>query len=114
MRSQATDNQARSESRPRTGGRLTETTEPGILERKGHDGKTPAVSLGDKEKREMVNAALAELPEAQRVAIVLCDLEGQSYEAIATLLDISRGTVMSRIHYGRRKLREKLSRYLDQ
>ena len=61
----------------------------------------------------MVHAALDELPEAQRVAVVLCDLEGQSYESIATLLDISRGTVMSRIHYGRRRLREKLSGYLD-
>ncbi len=92
-----------------------EAENPQVLEREGKSGEpTPSHSLGQKERREMVQAALAELPEAQRVAIVLCDLEGQSYEAIATLLDISKGTVMSRIHYGRRKLRERLSRYLDQ
>ncbi len=103
-------------SQLRKRGRVKEAEGPGLLEQEspGRVGEPiPAHSLGDKERREMVHAALDELPEAQRVAVVLCDLEGQSYESIATLLDISRGTVMSRIHYGRRRLREKLSGYLD-
>lgn len=97
-------------------GRVKEADNPEVLEQGRPDNPglpTPAASLGDKERRELVQRALAELPEAQRLAVVLCDLEGQSYEAIATLLDISKGTVMSRIHYGRKRLREKLARYLE-
>lgn len=64
------------------------------------------------ERAAAVHAALAELPPAQRAAVTLCDLEGHSYQAIARLLDQPIGTVMSRIHYGRKKLRARLQAVL--
>lgn len=52
--------------------------------------------------------ALAALPPGHRAAVVLRDVEGLSYEEIATTLGISMGTVRSRIHRGRTMLRERL------
>jgi RNA polymerase sigma-70 factor (ECF subfamily) len=52
--------------------------------------------------------ALAELPEDQRLAIVLSDVQGYAYEEIATIMDIAVGTVKSRISRGRSRLREVL------
>lgn len=55
-----------------------------------------------------VQAALDALPPDFRAAVVLCDLEGQSYEEIAATLGIKLGTVRSRIHRGRALLRAAL------
>jgi RNA polymerase sigma-70 factor (ECF subfamily) len=56
-----------------------------------------------------VQAALDALPPDFRVAVVLCDIEGLSYEEISALLGIKLGTVRSRIHRGRAQLRESLA-----
>jgi RNA polymerase sigma-70 factor (ECF subfamily) len=56
-----------------------------------------------------VQAALATLAPEFRAAVVLCDIEGLSYEEIAATLDIKLGTVRSRIHRGRAHLREALA-----
>ena len=56
-----------------------------------------------------VELALAELPPDFRVAEVLCDIEGLSYEEIADVLDVKIGTVRSRIHRGRSRLRKALA-----
>ncbi|MGH3482594.1 MAG: RNA polymerase sigma factor SigE [Nocardioidaceae bacterium] len=56
-----------------------------------------------------VEAALKELPKEFRAAVVLCDVEGMSYEEIADLLGVKLGTVRSRIHRGRRMLRRALA-----
>jgi RNA polymerase sigma-70 factor (ECF subfamily) len=56
-----------------------------------------------------VQAALDSLPLDFRVAVVLCDIEGLSYEEIAATLGIKLGTVRSRIHRGRLALRESLA-----
>ncbi|MGH8777111.1 MAG: RNA polymerase sigma factor SigE [Jiangellaceae bacterium] len=55
-----------------------------------------------------IQAALDSLPPDFRAAVVLCDIEGLSYEEIAATLDIKLGTVRSRIHRGRAHLREAL------
>lgn len=55
-----------------------------------------------------VQAALDSLPPDFRVAVVLCDIEGLSYEEIAATLGIKLGTVRSRIHRGRTQLRAAL------
>jgi RNA polymerase sigma factor (sigma-70 family) len=55
-----------------------------------------------------IEAALAELPPEYRAAVVLCDVEGLSYEEIAQALDVKIGTVRSRIHRGRSMLRKSL------
>ena len=56
-----------------------------------------------------VEAALASLPPDFRAAVVLCDIEGLSYEEIAEVLGLKLGTVRSRIHRGRSMLRKALS-----
>jgi RNA polymerase sigma-70 factor (ECF subfamily) len=55
-----------------------------------------------------VQDALAELPEQFRMAVLLADVEGFSYKEIAEILDIPIGTVMSRLHRGRRALEKRL------
>ena len=57
---------------------------------------------------EDVKAALDALPEAFRMAVLLADVEGFSYKEIAAILDIPIGTVMSRLHRGRRALEKRL------
>ena len=56
-------------------------------------------------------AALRELPEDFRVPIYLSDIEGYPYREIAEMMGIPIGTVMSRLHRGRAKLRRKLAMY---
>ncbi|MCK6210019.1 RNA polymerase sigma factor SigE [Georgenia sp. EYE_87] len=56
-----------------------------------------------------VQAALDALPPKYRAAVVLCDIEGLSYEEIAATLGIKMGTVRSRIHRARAMLRDQLA-----
>ena len=56
-----------------------------------------------------VETALAAMAPVFRVAVVLCDVEGLSYEEIADVLDLKLGTVRSRIHRGRSQLRKALA-----
>lgn len=60
------------------------------------------------EQAAMVEAALATLPHDQRLAVVMCDIQGYAYEEIAVSMQCSIGTVKSRIARGREKLRRKL------
>jgi RNA polymerase sigma-70 factor (ECF subfamily) len=61
----------------------------------------------DAEVKEAVEA----LPEQFRLAVLLADVEGFSYKEIAEILDIPIGTVMSRLHRGRKALQRELYTY---
>lgn len=71
----------------------------------------PSESIEQKEESQVIQNCLDELPESQRTVLVLHDLEGFSYQEIADLNGTSIGTVRSRLHYGRLKLKELLSSY---
>ena len=58
-----------------------------------------------------VAGALNSLPVDFRTVIILCDLEGFTYEEMAKVLDIPIGTVRSRLHRARNFLKEKLEKY---
>jgi RNA polymerase sigma-70 factor (ECF subfamily) len=69
---------------------------------------TPAQAFDDVSFDHDVQEALDALPPDFRAAVVLCDIEGLSYEEIAATLGVKLGTVRSRIHRGRAALREAL------
>lgn len=60
------------------------------------------------ERREAIERALAALPPVHRAVLALREIEGLSYEEIASSLGIQPGTVMSRLHHARRLLARKL------
>ncbi|HEX4976707.1 MAG TPA: RNA polymerase sigma factor SigE [Nocardioides sp.] len=70
---------------------------------------TPDTTVLERGFDDDVEEALLALPPDFRAAVVLCDIEGLSYEEIAEVLDLKLGTVRSRIHRGRTMLRKALA-----
>lgn len=68
----------------------------------------PDVQAVRKQFEERVQKAMEKLSEDQRATLILREIEGLSYHEIAEVMECSLGTVMSRIHYGRKRLRELL------
>ena len=77
------------------------------LAREAPDSSAEAVVL-ESMPDEDVRAALEALPETYRAAVLLADVEGFSYKEIAEILEIPMGTVMSRLHRGRKALEKAL------
>jgi RNA polymerase sigma-70 factor (ECF subfamily) len=75
--------------------------------------RSPFEQAADRETRALVEQALEKLNPKFRAAVVLRDIEDLSYEDIATVLDVSLGTVKSRILRGREGLRKILEGRLD-
>ena len=72
-------------------------------------GRGPEQTVLDATLDDDVQRALDALPPEFRAAVVLSDIEGLTYEEVAEALDIKLGTVRSRIHRGRARLRELLA-----
>ncbi len=69
----------------------------------------PEETILQRERENRLTKALSDLPEIFRESVVLCDIEGLSYEEIASALEVNIGTVKSRIARGREELRRKLN-----
>lgn len=74
--------------------------------------KTPRRDAGLSELQEKLNAALQKLSEPHRLVVVLHDVQGQSHEEIAKVMDCNIGTVRSRLFYARQQLQSELADYL--
>ncbi len=73
-----------------------------------NDPYTPEAYAQQRELAGHIQRGLATLPMDQRLAVILCDVQGYSYEEIAQITGSSLGTVKSRINRGRRRLAEHL------
>ncbi len=76
--------------------------------RLGGSEPTPAEAFDERHLDDDIQAALKALAPEYRVAVILCDIEGLSYDEIAATLGVKLGTVRSRIHRGRAQLRAAL------
>jgi RNA polymerase sigma-70 factor, ECF subfamily len=85
--------------------RVAEMTET----RAGH---CPQAALEARELRDQIHAAIAALPEAFRMIVILADIEGLSYAEIAPIVGCPVNTVKTRLHRGRLAIRERLGPYL--
>lgn len=73
----------------------------------------PEAIYREKELKNKFMENLGQLPREERVVFVLKEVEGLSYDEIARVLKIKRGTVSSRLFYARQRLKESLTRYMD-
>jgi RNA polymerase sigma-70 factor (ECF subfamily) len=85
-----------------------------ILDRIGdeHPRGDPFESAKDSQLRERVRQAIDELTPDHKAVILLRELEGLSYEEISRVMQCSKGTVMSRLHYARKKLQARLKEFM--
>src|SRR5215211_6508357 len=72
----------------------------------------PEATFSQEERTTVIQKAILSLPDACRSVLVLREYEGLSYQEIADTLSIPPGTVMSRLNYARKLLRDKLERNL--
>jgi len=72
----------------------------------------PAAALEMRQVRELLARGIAKLPPAQRAVLLLREVEGLSYEEISRDVGCNLGTVMSRLFYARRRLRQVLKAHL--
>jgi len=73
--------------------------------------KTPLREVGLTELQKKLNEALLKLSEPHRMVVVLHDVQGQSHEEIAEIMDCNIGTVRSRLFYARQQLQGYLTEY---
>ena len=95
----------------RIGGEEAELGEAGFLSTQL--GTNPQKSALRRELAEKMAEALQQLPEKHREILVLREVEGMSYEDLARVLDIPKGTVMSRLFHARSKMQKLLEGYLE-
>ena len=76
-------------------------------------GANPGRALLDKEIRARIDVALGELSENHRAVLVMRELEGLSYEEMATAMGCSKGTIMSRLFHARKNMQKRLADLVD-
>jgi len=92
---------------------ISSLDEEGSFEPSDELEKGPEKILLQKELEEKVKWAMEKLPAEQRAALIFRDVEGFSYQEMAEAMGCSIGTVMSRLHYGRKRIQELLKDYVE-
>lgn len=77
-------------------------------------GRSAEDELMDLFGEDEIKVALEDLPEHYRMPIILADVEGFAYKEIAEILDVPIGTVMSRLHRGRKQLQKRLHGFAEE
>jgi len=75
--------------------------------------ENPSRTLVRRELSDKIRQALDALPEYHRAVILLREVEGMSYEEMAEVLEVPKGTIMSRLFHARRKMQDQLQPYLE-
>lgn len=75
--------------------------------------ESPSAAYARRELREQMGLAMASLGERHREILVLREVEGLSYEDLSDVLDVPKGTVMSRLFHARKNFQQALARYLS-
>ena len=101
---------AATDRRRRRSVRRVEPLDPSLV----GGGPRPDAVVVRNELGDRLRAALAELPERRRTAVVLFDVEGYSHAEIAGILGIPEGTVRSEVFHGRRRLRTLMADWKEQ
>ncbi len=94
------------------GSRRLELNDDRLVNRVRDENLSPEEELIHKVRGEEIRRALYELPLSFREVVVLADMEGLSYKEISRILNCPMGTVMSRLHRGRRLLKEALKEWI--
>jgi RNA polymerase sigma-70 factor (ECF subfamily) len=91
---------------------MSSLDEEGSFEPSDEPERGPEKLLLQKELEERVKLAMDKLPAEQKAALIFRDVEGLSYQEMAEAMGCSIGTVMSRLHYGRKRMQESLKDYV--
>ncbi len=91
-----------------------EKEEGGDYPELGDNQENPETLYHKGELEKALQEGLNELPETSRTVFVLREIEGLSYDEIAEVLNIKKGTVKSRLFLARQKLKERLSEYVNE
>jgi RNA polymerase sigma-70 factor, ECF subfamily len=91
----------------------TDTSEANLGALGSKLGTNPQKAMLRKELADKINAALQEVPEKHREILLMREIEGMSYEDLARVLEIPKGTVMSRLFHARLKVQKILNEYLE-
>jgi RNA polymerase sigma factor (sigma-70 family) len=86
----------------------TQKAEPLPIDPPGDPERGPEAEAGRREMARRIECALGEIHPEHREILVLREIEGLGYDALAAILDVEEGTVKSRLHRARAALREKL------
>ena len=87
--------------------------EEGGIELPDPSAPNPVAEAARSELYRLLEVALRQLPEDQRIAVVMCDVYGMDYQEVATTTSSALGTVKSRIHRGRLRLRELMAEHRE-
>lgn len=90
-----------------------DTSEAGIGALGTRLGTNPQKSVLRRELAERITSAMQSIPSAHRQILLLREVEGMSYEDLSRILEIPKGTVMSRLFHARLKMQKILREYLD-